>query len=246
VLGPIALDALFLSGGSGQAYPYRDVLRTLEFTEAPRRLKPALIDYHGYLVHTAGGRAALDAVYGWAERQELYPLFVSEYSALARAFGEQVVARGLDGSFHYFGGEPLRTVRSPQALGWPAPGPGSPTLARTGPDGIYSSFAPTGPRQLVLGAPAPRTPHLVHTNGRVLDFEVERGADGTPRVRLELAGALPLALELGGLPAAAGCELRFATGRARGTTGADGSLRLALGVSTTGEAFLACTSPDNG
>ena len=113
VLGPIAFDALFLSNGGGQAYPYREVLRTLELTETPRRLKAALIDYHGYLVHSTGGRAALDAIYGWLDRAELYPMFASEYAALVRAFGEQVVARGLDGSFHYFGGDALRTVRSP-------------------------------------------------------------------------------------------------------------------------------------
>ena len=250
VRGPIALDSLFLSGGDGQAYPYRDVLRTLQFTDTPRRLTPALVDYHGYLLHTAGGRAALDAIYGWAEEQQLYPMFASEYAALVRAFGEQVVARGLDGSFHYFGGDALRTVRSPRALGWPVPGPGGALVTRSGPDGLYSSFAPSGPRHLVLGAPAPRAPYLVQANGRVLEFEVERSAEGAAagaQVRLALSGAVPLALELGGLPAAARCELRFATGQARGTTGADGNLSLLLDVSTTGEALLACTaSPDNG
>jgi hypothetical protein len=213
-----------------------------------------LIDYHGYLVHSTGGRAALDAIYGWIHEAELYPMFASEYAALVHAFGEQVVARGLDGSFRYFGGDALRTVRSPRVLGWPAPGADGAVLARSGPDGIYSSFAPSGPRQLVLGAPAPRAPHLVQTNGRVLEFAVEPPADtstaaepaAAPRVRLEVAGALPLAIELGGLPAAAPCELRFASGSVRATSSTDGGLRLALGVSTTGEAWLACTSPDNG
>ena len=243
VLGPIALDALFLSSGGGQAYPYRDVLRTLAFTEQPRRLTAALIDYHGYLLHTAGGRAALDAIYAWVEEQQLYPVFASEYAAVVRAFGEQVVARALDGSFHYFGGDVLRTVRSPGALGWPVPGPGGAVVARRGPDGIYSSFAPNGPRHLSLGWPAPRAPYLVQTNGRVLAFEVDASAQGdAPLARLELAGRLPLALELGGLPATTRCELRFATGRASGTTGADGGLRLALDVTTTGEAELACTA----
>jgi hypothetical protein len=254
VLGPIAFDALFLSNGGGQAYPYRELLRTLELTETPRRLKPALVDYHGYLLHSTGGRAALDAIYGWADAAELYPMFASEYAALVRAFDQQVVARGLDGSFHYYGGEPLRTVRSPRVLGWPAPGPDGAVLSRSGPDGIYSSFPPSGARHLVLGAPAPQAPHLVQTNGRVLELAIEPprpAGDGrprpeTPRLRLELAGAVPLALELGGLPASVPCELRFATGSVRGTTGADGSLRLALRVSTTGEAWLACTTPDNG
>ena len=37
--------------------------------------------------------------------------------AVARRTSEVVVARALDGSFHYFGGEAVRTVRSPLTLG---------------------------------------------------------------------------------------------------------------------------------
>jgi hypothetical protein len=58
---------------------------------------------------------------------------------------------------------------------------------------------------------------------------------------------VPLELELAGLPPRAACELQFARGRARGITSDAGSLRLSLGVTTTGAARLACHSlPDNG
>lgn len=171
VLGPIALDSLFLPNGGPQAYPYRDVLESFDFTEAPRRLKPVLVDYHGYLLGSPGGRAALGRIFTALEQSELYPLFVSEYVAAVRAFAHVVVARALDGSFHYFGGDALRTVRSPLWLGWPSHmGAGGAAVVRRGPDGIYSSFAVQGPRQLALGAEAVRSPHLEQVNGRVLAF----------------------------------------------------------------------------
>lgn len=261
LVGPIALDSLFLPSGAPQAYPYRDVLRSFEFTEAPRRLKPVLVDYHGYLVASPAGRGTLGAIYAELERQQIQPLFVSEYAALARAFGEQVVARALDGSFHYFGGERLRTVRSPLELGWPfAIGRDGAAAVRRGPDGIYSTFLPHGPRHLALGRERLSVPHVVQANGRLLDFDTPARRAQAPseatsdepvahetRLSLELAGHVPLEIELAGLPSHAACELEFARGRARGVTSEQGSLLLSLGVTTTGPARLTCRNlPGNG
>jgi hypothetical protein len=255
VRGPIALDSLFLPSGGPQAYPYRDVLATFEYTERPRRLTPVLVDYHGYLLGSPGGRAALGAILTALEQSELYPLFVSEYVARARAFADGVVARALDGSFRYFGGEALRTVRSPLGLGWPRHlGAGGAAVVRRGPDGIYASFLPEGPRQLALGARAVSGPHLVQVNGRVLAFEAPAVATpaaatpaaATPAAALalfELDAHVPLELELGGLPPNAECGLAFERGSERGVSDEAGALKLALAVSRTGKARLSCLIP---
>jgi hypothetical protein len=253
LVGPIALDSLYLTSGSPEAYPYRDVIETFEFTEAPRRLAPVFVDFHGYLIASPGGRATLGEIYGALERAELHPLFLSEWTELARAFGEVVVARALDGSFHYFGGERLRTVRSPFALGWPLE-LGSPAAAvvRAGPDGLYSTFAADAPRHLALGAKRLSRPHVVQANGRVRHFEARETSAGLDRhgaetelARLELAGDVPLELELAGLPERAPCVLRLPRGRAQATTDERGSLRVSLGVTATGAALLACRVPPN-
>jgi hypothetical protein len=258
LVGPIALDSAFLTSGGPQAYPYRDVLRTLRFTETPRRLTPVLVDYHGYLLASPGGRATLAAIYAELERGQLFPVYVSEYATLVRAFGEQVVARALDGSFHYFGGEPLRTVRSPLALGWPlSAGASGAAAVRRGPDGLYSSFLPEGPRRLTLGSDSMGVPHVAQANGRVLAFDAvgpyAAGAGRGPTsggerelVRLELAGHVPLELELEGLPRSSPCELRFGRSSAPGVTSEQGSLRLSLDVMATGAARLVCRSVPGG
>lgn len=262
VVGPIALDALFLPSGGPQAYPYRDVLRTLEATDSPRRLAPVLVDYHGYLLGSPGGRSALGSILAALEQSELYPLFVSEYVARARAFTEVVVARALDGSFRYFGGEALRTVRSPFALGWPIEiGREGAVVMRRGPDGVYASFLAEGPRQIALGAEQIRVPHLLQANGRVLAFETtpERTAPGeslaprdaaAPRdpgragllATLSLDGHVAIELELAGLPPNAPCELAFDGGVEHGVSDERGALKLALGVTRTGPARLSCRS----
>lgn len=246
-VGPIALDSLFLSSGAAQAYPFRDVLQTFAFTESPRRLKPVLLDYHGYLIGNPGGRSALDAIYGWLGQAQLFPAFVSEYVALARAFREQVVARALDGSYEIFGGAPLLTLRSPRGLGFPS---GGPVVVRAGTDGVYSSFLPGRPRRMRLGSERLDAPHIVQANGVVLAFESlpapaapqAAGAAGAHTLELALAlgGHVPLELELGGLPGGSLCELRFARGRAHGVTSPAGALRLSLGVEHTGDARLSC------
>jgi hypothetical protein len=250
--GPIALDSLYLTSGSPRAYPYRDVLRTFEFTETPRRLAPVLVDFHGYLVSSPGGRGTLSEIYDALERAELHPLFVSEWAELARAFGEVVVARGLDGSFHYFGGDRLRTFRSPLALGWPLSlGAQGAAIAREGPDGIYSTFAARTIRHLAFGGTRLARPHLAQANGRLLSFDVrqpqpfgEHGAE-VELATFELGGHVPLELELAGLPAGSACVLTFSRGRAQGTTDERGSLHLSLGVSATGAARLTCRVTTN-
>jgi hypothetical protein len=241
LVGPIALDSLFLSGGEAQAYPFRDVLSTFSFTEAPRRLKPVFVDYHGWLIGNPGGRSALGAIYAWLGQARLFPTFVSEYEKLARAFRQQVVARALDGSFSFFGGAPLVTVRSPRSLGFPGAGP---VVVHDGPDGFYSSFLPGVPRSIRFAPARPDAPFIVQTNGAVLAFEARAQDLGENlAVALELSGRLPLDVEIGGLPRGSSCELRFARGRARGITSEAGALRLSLDVAQTGEARLSCRAP---
>lgn len=246
-VGPIALDAAFLPGDGPQAYPYSDVLRAFTFTESPRRLKPVLLDYHGYMVASAGGRKALADVYAWLEREQLFPIYVHEYAALARSFRNLVVARELDGAFRYFGAERLATVRVPAELGAPdlfaSKGAAG---VRSSPEGWYVSFTPDPERVLVLGADALESPHVIHATGQVLRFGVERRTLEEVSLLLRLEGHVPLSAELGGLPAEAACELVLATGSVRAVSNERGSLRLRLERSNTGDARLRCSTNGDG
>lgn len=237
-LGPIAPDSLYLPSGEPQAHPYAQVLETLELTDAPRRLKPVLVDYHAFMAASSGGRATLATLYEWLAARSLFPLHVDEYLERARGFREQIVARDLDGGWRYFGGEALLTVRAPLGAGVPCLERSSVASMRRHADGYYVSLAPGGERRLAIGDCGSSRPHLVQTNGRVLRWLVEPAGG----LRLELAGHTPLAIELAGLPARARCELASSTLHASGTTDAHGALTLALAARTTGDARLSCTA----
>lgn len=245
-VGPIALDSAFLGNGP-QAYPYSDVIGAFTFTESPRRLKPVLLDYHGYMVASTGGRKALADVYAWLERQQLFPIHVHEYAALARSFRELVVARELDGAFRYFGGERSMTVRVPAELGAPKLAASRGAVGvRPSPVGWYVSFTPDQERVLVLGAKAPESPHVIQATGQVLRFGVERRSVEEVSLILRLEGHVPLSVELGGLPAKAACELTLSTGSVRAVSSERGSLQLRLERSDTGDARLRCSTNGDG
>jgi hypothetical protein len=245
--GPIAVDSAFLPSDGPQAYPYADVVRAFTFTESPRRLKPVLLDYHGFMAASAGGRKALAAVYAWLDGEQLFPIYVHEYAELARSFRTLVVARELNGAFRYFGGERFTTVRVPAELGVPDLLASKGAIGvRASHDGHYVSFMPGAERVLVLGAARLESPHVVQATGEVLQFGLERHSPEGIAVALRVQGHVPLSVELGGLPAEARCELVFARGSLRAVASERGSLVLRLERSDTGNARLRCSTRGDG
>jgi hypothetical protein len=110
VYAPVSNENLYTNLWTGPFWGYRRVIETFEATEAPRRLKPVGIYYHFYSATKAASLAALEAVYGWAERQPLHPVFVSEYVAKVLDFFDYAVAR--EGHTWILRGRgDLRTVR---------------------------------------------------------------------------------------------------------------------------------------
>jgi hypothetical protein len=235
VVSPIAWDSRYVLGGA-ESYPYEQVIETLEFTDAPRRLKPAALHYHAYAASSPAGIESLKRVYAWLAAHEVLPIRIADYTARVAAFRDQVIARDLDGAFSVFGGEALRTLRVPAELGFPNLAASSGVSSvRTIPQGRYVSFAGAGPRKLTLGAPSLEQPHVVQANGLIQRFEAQDG-----RIQLEVSGPASLELTLAGLPAEARCELRLARRQLRLTTSAGRSLELRLPERSTGPSELRC------
>lgn len=240
---PIASDLYFLPAGSAEAYPYASVRQTLEYTDAPRRLKPILLDYHAFIGSSPGGLGVLSGLYRWLETEDVYPLRVSEYVARAQAFREQVLVRYLDGAWGLRGGEALSTVRVPTELGYPDL-EASPAVAsvRRLPQGQYVSFKPGQERRLVLTPKPPLGPHVVQANGVVEAFGVRRAGVSGWQLELRAHGHVALKFELAGLPAQALCSLGDAPRgrRAQGTVDARGHLFVATRDLTIAAGLLSC------
>jgi len=209
LLGPIASDLSYLPLDAQEAYPFARVRETLEYTERPRRLAPILLDYHAFLAASPGGLATLDALYRWVAAQEPYWLDLRAYRERVDAFRQQVVARHLDGSVSYHGGEGLRTLRVPYDLGMPdlRASEGVAVLRQLD-QGQYLSFLPGAERRVVL-APSPAAwPHLTHSNGRVRWLRAT-AEDAERHLDFELESPVALQIGFGGLGAAAVCHLEI-------------------------------------
>jgi hypothetical protein len=232
---PIAWDSRFIPGGS-ESYPFERVIETLEFTDAPRRIKPIALHYHAYTAASPAGLEGLKRIYGWVAAHQVLPIRVTEYIARVRAFRDQVLARDLEGAWWMYGDRALRTVRIPDQLGLPDLAASSGVAAvSTLAQGHYVSFAGEAQRKLVLGAASLDRPHVVAANGQFTRFDVESG-----RVQFEVSAAEGLQLTLAGLPASTRCELRLSHRYLRVTTSAGRSLELRLPERSTGPSELRC------
>jgi hypothetical protein len=233
---PIAADSSFLEG-SAEAYAYERVLETLALTDTPRRLRPIALHYHASAASSPGGMDALATIYDVLAQTPLYVINIADYRARLRAFQEQVLARDLAGGFHVFGGDALRTLRVPEALGAIdlATSRGVVTVAPLQ-QGRYVTFSAGHPRSLSFSADARAQPHLVRANGRIERFVVESRA----HVTFAAESLEPLVLDFGGLPPGAPCTLTLPSLTRHATSDARGRLQLALPLTATGAAKLTC------
>lgn len=233
---PIAADYVFI-GAVPEAYPLRRVSEVWKATEAPRRLRPIALHYHAFVLSSPGGLNALSALYRSLAEQRVQVLRFEDYRGRIQAFREQVIVRGLDGSFSVLGGEALRTVRVPAALGEPdlAHSEGVAGVADAG-TLRYVTFLASGPRRLQFAPRAVKTPQISQSNGTVEHLRV------LSATRLELSLKAPDTLDfcVSGLPARAACQLQLATHSIRTRTDARGELHITLAQSSTGMGVLSC------
>ncbi|MET0387078.1 MAG: endo alpha-1,4 polygalactosaminidase [Polyangiales bacterium] len=235
---PIAPDLTFV-GPLSEAYPVRRVTETFDYTEQPRRLRPLALHYHAFVLSSPGGIDAIGEVYTRLAQRPLFGLRVQEYQARIEAFREQVVARTPDGAFVVTGGDALRTLRIPEALGYVDLARSQGIAGSTGSTGTrYVTFVARGPRRLQVSLHPTAAPELRSTNGRVERFEVS--SRSPLQLSLEVTGEGALELQLAGLPAQARCELALPKRSVVARSDDRGELRLALAESSTGVATLTC------
>jgi hypothetical protein len=198
-------------------------------------LRPLALHYHAFALSSPGGLDAVRALYRTLDEQGVHPIRLDEYRSRVRAFREQVVTRQLDGSFAVHGGEALRTLRIPAALGAPdvSRSEGVAGVAEAG--GVrYVTFVTTGQRRLQLSARPKASPQLTQSNGRVDAFRILSPG----RLQLSLSAADVLELRISHLPARSLCELALSDRRVRTRTDAQGELFLTLAHGHTGTAVL--------
>lgn len=218
VFAPNQNENVYTNLWHGPFYGFERVIETYELTDKPYRFKPVDVYFHVYLVTKAAGLSSLQRIYAWAAKQDMHPVFASDYIHKVLDFNTMVVARTPEG-YRVRGEGDLRTLRIPA----PAPGFSPDWRASSGLVGV--SPAPEGryvaidgdSADIVLASSAKsaeKLPYLASANAKVTRFERQgRG------LRFSLAGYVPLEFALANSD---GCALQAGGKDIKAVTAADG------------------------
>jgi len=96
---------------TGKYFGFRDLVKTLENTEKPRRLKPINVYYHMYSGEKAASLRALIGNLEFVRSQEIAPVTTSRYAAIADGFYTTRLVKLADRSWRIDNRGELQTLR---------------------------------------------------------------------------------------------------------------------------------------
>jgi len=194
IYAPIMNENVYTNLWQGPFYGFRRVIETFELTDQPRRLKPIDIYYHFYSGEKTAALRALRTVYDWTLKQQILPLFTSEYIQRVLACRQAMVFRELSGTLEYIAPAALRTLRlTGGACTLDLSTADNVAGYRRLHDGTYFALSGGTRTRLKPGAADNRAVRLVRANG-ILDAW-HRQADG---VRVSMHGHRPLEVVVDG------------------------------------------------
>ncbi len=95
----------------GPYWGFKKVVQTFKLTDKPRRLKPIDIYYHLYSGSKRASLNALKYVYNWSIKQDVNPIFTSEYIPKVMDYYTASIAKLDNNSYFIAGMESLKTLR---------------------------------------------------------------------------------------------------------------------------------------
>lgn len=189
-LAPVMNENLYTNLWQGPYYGFERVIETFQMTDKPRRLKPINIYFHTYSASKKASLNALYKVYDWALAQSPHIIYGSDFIRKARDFNSLVLARE-NGAWLIRGNGDLRTVRTPTALGYPAPEQSTAVAGYVaGSEGLYIHLA--GDNALLrFSGSQPKGLYLNDANARLTEWQ----QNGT-LTRFTLKGHQPIEFSL--------------------------------------------------
>lgn len=234
-LAPIMNENIYTNNWLGPFDGFRRVIETLELTDSPRRLKPVNIYYHFYAGTKAASIRSMEEVYKWADMQETFPLYASEYARKVPGFRNAGVARYLDGSWKVSRLGSVRSLRVLDQQSWPVlQGSKGVVGARSLHDGVY--IHTDGNDELIFRTSnrRPWLPYLTSSNAAVENWD-----NTGPSLKFRLRGHVPVVLDIGGIDGAR-CSVQSGGKFIQGVRTVKNTLRFKFENKDTGNAVLNC------
>jgi len=104
-------ENIYTNKWEGPYYGFDTVIETFQNTESPIRIKPMNVYYHYYSGEVAASLVSLKKVYEYALKQDIFPMFASEYAAMASDFFSIKMQLLPEGGYRILNQGFLRTIR---------------------------------------------------------------------------------------------------------------------------------------
>ncbi len=235
VYAPMLNENVYTNDWTGPFDGFRDVLQTFAMTEYPRRVKPVNVYYHNYIGTKAASLRSLREVYDWSVRQQIFPVFASEYMVKVPDYRNAGVSRYLDGKWKVSGLGSIRSLRILSKSVWPDLSSTNTVIgARPLHDGIYLHTNGADRVSFYTGKEKPQRPYLVASNAAVQNWRTSSSG----RVSFRLKGHTPVTIELSGDKRF--CDLRQQDNVISGELTPEGNTRYQFSTKDTGNAVIDC------
>ncbi|WP_456485325.1 endo alpha-1,4 polygalactosaminidase [Hydrogenimonas sp.] len=103
-------ENLYTNNWHGPFWGFKNVIETYQMTDRPRRFKPIDIYYHFYSGSKRAPLNALKAVFDWAVKRDVMPIYTSEYIPKVMEYYDASIAHTQEG-WQIYGLRELRTLR---------------------------------------------------------------------------------------------------------------------------------------
>ncbi len=182
-------ENVFTNDWLGPFWGFKRVVQTFKLTNSPRRLKPIDIYYHLYSGTKTASLNALKYVFNWSLKQEILPMFTSEY--IPKVMDYYTVSMANSGNKWLFDGmQNLKTIRF-ENLTKEVQTKGSKSFYgyRKFEKHTYLSFGMGSKHIISLGKKKTGEPYLISANAEVKTYH-----KGKTNTQYTFGGYIPLQL----------------------------------------------------
>jgi hypothetical protein len=184
-------ENIYTNEWHGPFWGFKKVVQTFQLTEKPRRIKPIDIYYHYYSGSKRASLNALQYVYNWALKQDVIPVFTSEYIPKAMDYYTVSMAQE-NNNFLVNGMKNLKTLRLDNETEFPVIQKSKNVLGFK--KISKHTYLNLGTNKQALIATASKSkqqrPYLRSANAKITANRITQNS-----LRLELHGHVPLKLE---------------------------------------------------
>jgi len=172
---PNANENIYTNKWQGPYYGYRRVLETFDNTESPVRIKPINVYFHFYIGEKWAALNSLAQVLQTTTRQSVAPMFVSEYTIIARDFFKTKIREQAAGVWEIADYGQCTTIRFDLPDRYPDLQKSTNVQGFLRHQGaLYVHLAQASRAVIVLTARQPQVPYLAQGSHRVTKLKMTR------------------------------------------------------------------------